>query len=138
MATLDDLKSSLIEIRSQLRDKQKERERYLAIASDIDAIYQRLAEDKKIIKGYRDSVKDFSREAYDDFKGNLYKNSYKNSVSEIVDNYNKVISNIDANMDALNMQIASYENKASRCFGLIGSFESAVNSLVHRIENWVN
>ncbi|WP_040214957.1 DUF5082 family protein [Clostridium polynesiense] len=138
MATLDDLKSSLAEIKSQLKDKEKERKRYLAIASDIDAVYERLAEDKKIMKGYRDSVKDFSKESYDDFKGNLYKNSYQNSVSDLVENYNEVISNIDANMDALNLEKANYENKASRCYGLIGSFESAVNSLVHRIENWVN
>ncbi|WP_426350408.1 hypothetical protein ACPWSR_03970 [Alloiococcus sp. CFN-8] len=138
MATLEDLKFSLTEIKSQLRAKQKEREGYLAIAADIDAVYERLAEDKKIIKGYRDSVKSFSEESYDDFKGNLHKNSYKTSVNDVIESYNKVISNIDANMDALNMEKASYENKASRCYGLIGSFESAVNSLVHRIENWVN
>lgn len=58
MADLDSIKASLRSVRSQLAAKA-EKQGYLNTAADIGAIYDRMAEDKELIKGYRSSVKTF-------------------------------------------------------------------------------
>ena len=131
MADLDSVKASLRSFRDQLAAKKAEKQRYLNTAADIGAIYDRMAEDKELIKSYRSSVKTFLKEKFDTFKGNLYLETY-------IDDYDLVISNIDTNMDRLNTTRAQYENKAFKCNGPIGYLQSSVNSLVHTIENWVN
>ena len=138
MADLDSVKESLISYKSQLEAKRVEKQGYLNIAADIDAIYDRMAEDKELIKGYRNSVKTFLKEKFDTFKGNLYSETYKTQLEALIDDYNLVISNIDINMDRLNTAKAQYENKAYKCNGPIGYLQSYVNSLVHTVENWVN
>ena len=131
MADLDSVRASLRSYRNQLAAKKAEKQGYLNTAADIGAIYDRMAEDKELIKGYRSSVKTFLKEKFDTFKGNLYSEA-------LIDDYDLVISNIDTNMDRLNTARAQYENKAYKCNGPIGYLQSSVNSLVHTIENWVN
>lgn len=138
MEDLESLKASLRKLQQQLANKKAEKQKYLNTASDIKAVYDRMAEDKKTIKGYRDSVKTFGKETYTTFKGNLYSEAYKTKVEALVENYNTVISNLDTNMDRLNTVRAQYENKAYQCNGPIGYLQSAVNSLMHTIQNWVN
>lgn len=138
MGNLDTMKSSLSSKERQLNNKKAEKASCLGIASDIGVVYTRLVEDKKIMKGYRDHVNTFSNENLENFKGNLYKNSYKTKMSSLVADYNTVIENIDLNMDKLNTLKTQYENKAYQCNGLIGYLQSTVNSLVHQIENWAN
>lgn len=137
MHDLNSIKSSLRNYRNRLSDKRAEKQRYLDIASDIGAVYKRMSDDKKTIKSYRKSVKKFRREKIDTFKGDLYK-SYKKKMKELIDDYDLVISNLDTNMDRLNTVRKQYENKAYGCNGLIGSYQSHVNSLYRKVQNWVN
>lgn len=138
MADLDSVKASLRSFRNQLAAKKAEKQGYLNTAADIGAIYDRMAEDKELIKSYRSSVKTFLKEKFDTFKGNLHSETYKAQLEALVDDYDLVISNIDTNMDRLNTARAQYENKAYKCNGSIGYLQASVNSLVHTIENWVN
>lgn len=138
MDDLDSLKASLNSFRKALEEKNAEKQRYLNIAAEIGNVYDRMADDKAIIKEYKGRVKDFSKEKFDKFKGNLYKEVYKAKMEELLDGYDIVIKNIDANMDRLNTLRAEYENKAYKCNGLIGYLQSSINSVVHTIENWVN
>ena len=124
--------------RQQLANKKAEKQRYLGIAADVRAVYNRMAEDKKAIKGYRDSVKTFAKEKFTTFKGKLYSDNYKARTDALISSYKTLINNLDTNMDRLNNVVAQYENKAYQCNGLIGYLESSINSLVHTIENWVN
>ena len=129
MADLDSVKASLRSVRNQLAAKKAEKQGYLNTAADIGAIYDRMAEDKELIKSYRSSVRTFLKEKFD---------TYKAQLEALIDDYDLVISNIDTNMDRLNTARAQYENKAYKCNGPIGYLQSSVNSLVHTIENWVN
>lgn len=138
MGDLDAVKASLDSIRQQLAAKQAEKRGYQNQAAAIKEVYDRMAEDKALIEGYRSSVKTFLREKYDTFKGNLYSETYKVQMEALIDDYDLVIDNIDTNMDRLNTARAQYENKAYQCNGPIGYLQSTVNSLVHTIENWFN
>lgn len=138
MNDIDSLKSSLHSFKNQLADKQREKQGYLNTAADIGVIYDRMAEDKELIKNYRNSVNTFYKEKFDTFKGNLYSETYRAQLEALIDDYDHLISNIDTNMDRLNTAKAQYENKAYKCNGAIGYLQSSVNSLVHTIENWVN
>lgn len=138
MDKLSTKKTNLRNKKGQLLAKQNEKQGYLNTASDIGVIYDRLAEDKRVIREYRNSVKTFVREKFDTFSGDLYSNSYKTKMEDLISKYDSVISNIDINMDRLNSVRAQYENKAYKCNGVIGYLQSAINSLVHEIENWVN
>ena len=138
MADLDSVKASLRIFQKQLAAKKAEKQGYLNTAADIGAIYDRMAEDKELIKSYRSSIKTFSKEKFDAFKGNLYSETYKAQLDALIDDYDLVIRNIDTNMDRLNTARAQYENKAYKCNGPIGYLQSSVNSLIHTIENWVN
>lgn len=138
MDNLDSLKSSLQNFRNRLASKQAEKQGYLNTAASIDAIYAQMAEDKKTIKGYRDSVKEFMNEQFDNFKGHLHSEVYKAQMEKLIADYDTVIANLDTNMDRLNNAKADYENKAYNCNGPIGSLQSSINSLVHTIQNWIN
>lgn len=138
MADLESIKASLRNYRNQLAEKQAEKQKYLNIADDIGAVYERMADAKALIQSYRKSVKTFRLEPFDTFKGNLYSESYKVQLDALIDDYDLVISNIDTNMDRLNTERTQYENKAYMCNGFIGNLQASINSLVNTIENWVN
>ena len=138
MADLDSVKSSLRSYRNQLAAKKAEKQGYLDTAAAIDEIYDRMAEDKKTIKSYRSSLKDFAKEKFDTFKGNVHSSIYKTSIEDLISHYDTVIDRLDTNMDRLNTLKGQYENKAYKCNGPIGYLQSTVNSLVHTIQNWVN
>ena len=138
MDELSSLKNDLGSKRNQLRIKEKEKENYLNIASDIRSVYKKLADEKSAVKTYHSGVKSFSDERFNTFIGNLYMNEYKPRIKQVVSDYKQVISAIDTNMDRLNTEIARMENEAYKCDGIIGYLHSAINSLVHTIENWTN
>ena len=71
MADLDSVKASLRSFRNQLATKKAEKQGYLNTAADVGAIYDRMADDKELIKSYRSSVKTFLKEKFDTFKGCL-------------------------------------------------------------------
>lgn len=138
MSALDDLRAYLNELRAELQMKQQEKARYMATANSIDVVYRRMATDKKTIKSYRDSLDNFYKERYDRFSGNLYKETYLASISQLISDYDTVISRLDTNMDRLNTAKAQWENQAYQCDGIIGYLRSGINSVIHQIENWVN
>lgn len=107
-------------------------------ASKVDELYQRLLGDKRIIQGYYNSFKTFSNDKYDLFKGDLNKNIYKANLNTIKQEYKNVISNIDTNLDNLNLKKASSQNQAYQYDGIIGALEKAVNNISTAIQNWVN
>lgn len=135
---LDAIKASLAEYRRQLAAKQAEKEGYFNKAKEIEAVYDRLKNDKDLIESYRKSVKTFKKEDYDTFKGYQFSESYMTKMDALIDDYDLVIKNIDTNLDRLNNEITRYENLGYQCNGIIGSLQSAANSLVNKIQNWVN
>lgn len=138
MNDIDSLKSSLQRFKNQLLAKKREKQGYLNTAAEIGTIYDKMAEDKELLKSYRSSIRTFLKEKFDTFKGNLYSETYKTQLEVLLEDYDLVIDNIDTNMDRLNMARAQYENKAYGCNGPIGYLQSSINSLVHTIENWMN
>ena len=138
MDELDSLKNDLGSKRSQLRAKEQEKANYLSVASDIKSVYKKMADEKAAMKNYHSGIKSFSNEHFDIFVGKLYASEYKPRIKQVVEDYQKVISAIDTNMDRLNTEMARMENMAYKCDGVIGYLRSAINSLVHTIENWTN
>lgn len=136
--TLDDLKSSLSSYRTSLANKRAERQGYTDKADEIRTVYNELLAEKRVIKGYKAQVKEFYGETYADFKGNIFENTYKPQVENLLGNYDTVIDNIDTDLDNLNDEVTRYENLALQCDGPIGYLASMVNSLVGKIQNWVN
>lgn len=130
--------SELDSLKAELERKEKEKQKYLIIADKIKKIYERMVEDKKLIKSYRNGVKNFQKENYNTFKGYLHENLYIVKIDELLAYYDTVIKNIDTNMDRLNTTRAEYENKAYQCNGVIGYLQSLINSLLHEIENCIN
>lgn len=138
MADLESLKATLRNIRNQLAQIEAEKQGYLNTAAEVEVVYNRMADDKDLIIDYRKGIKTFLNEEFDTFRGNLYSETYKQKLEELVADYDNVINNLDINMDRLNMVRAQYENKAYQCNGPIGYLQSSINSMVHTIENWVN
>lgn len=138
METLDDFKNAFDSYRKQLAAKRVEWRKCMNIANEIGAVYDRMADDKKAMKEYRNSFKGFANETYGTFRGHLYLESYKVSTKALLKDYDAVISNIDTNMDRLNLERCKYENKASECWGMIGWLETQINTVAHTIENWIN
>lgn len=138
MADLESLKATLRNIRNQLAQIEAEKQGYLNTAAEVEIVYNRMADDKDLIIDYRKGIKTFLDEEFDTFRGNLYSETYKQKLEELVADYDTVINNLDINMDRLNMVRAQYENKAYQCNGPIGYLQSSINSMVHTIENWLN
>jgi len=138
MDGLSALRRRLREKRAELKETQAEKQRCLDMAAAIDLVYKRMKQDKEIMEDYREDIKRFYREKYDRFDGDVYDSRYKVNIEQLKDEYKITIKNIDTNMDRLNTEKARYENEAYRCNGLIGIIQSAINSIVHQIENWTN
>lgn len=138
MSGINSLKALLRSLDRQLAEIRAKQQGYLDIAAEIKVIYNQMADDKELIIDYRKSIKIFSDEEFDTFRGNLYGETYKRKLEELIADYDTVINNLDINMDRLNMVRAQYENKAYQCNGPIGYVQSSINSVVHKIENWVN
>lgn len=136
--TLESLNNKLNKLAKSIQSALNQRQGYLDKADEIKKVYNRLLQDKKTIKGYRKDVSSFYKQKYSDFIGDNYKNVYKPTVKDLLDSYDKVIANIDTNLDALNNKVLYYSNQASGCLGPIGSLESAYNSVKTQIQNWTN
>ena len=82
----------------------------------------------------------FANKEYNDWKGNVFDIRYQDKLeNDLVDSkFTKIIDIIDDNLDAINTDRTKYENKILNTQGLIGKIEAAINSLVTRIENWLN
>ena len=125
-------------LRAQLSAKEAEKQGYLDTAANIKAVYDRMKEDKDVIKGYKDSLKTFIEENYESFKGDLHVNTYQAQGNVLIDSYKQVISDIDTNLDRLNTARCEYENKAYRCDPIIGELRAMINTIVTSIQNQFN
>jgi len=131
---MNSLQTDLINKRAQLEQKQAEKQGYLDTAAQIEKIYQRMSEDKQIIKIHKANVRTFSEAEYSGFQGDLFRNKYEPKLLELLSSYDEVIFNLDNNLDELNLKIAAFENKAYNCDAAIGSLHSLINSLIQQIE----
>lgn len=132
-----DINSRIREKENKLKALRNEVSGYQQKIHEIEKIYQRLSNDKKTAKTYRDEIKDLRKHDFSKFDGDLHK-QYKEKMSELRDAYDKVIDNIDTNMDRLNREKARYENKIYNLAGPIGNLVSGINSLKHEAENMFN
>ena len=135
---VEDLQRNLQNIKASISNKLNERQRYLDKANEIEQVYNRLLRQKQTVKKYQSDINVFCGKDYGDFRGNNFKCKYKPSTQDLKDAYNSVISRIDVNLDALNNKVMEYRNKASNCLGILGSLESAYNSVKTQIQNWTN
>ena len=135
---LDELWSSLEDIKDAITAWANKRQAYLDKADEIKVVYDRLKKDKGTVKGYKKSVKSYSNNNYDDFVGNNFEYKYKPTMTDLLTSYDTVIGNIDTNMDKLNDEILRYKNLASDCLGPLGTLGKAFHSIQTEIENWAN
>lgn len=135
---LDSLKASLSQAQAQLASARAQAKAYQEKADEIAGVYEELKEKKKSMKTLKKELKDFKDEKYDLWKGVLWKEDYKTTVGKVVTSYDTVISDIDTNLDNLNLEKAKYQNLANECYGLVGRLASTVNSLITQIQNCVN
>ena len=138
MEELELIKKNLKKYNKQISQNKAKQQEYKNTVNSITEIYDRMLEDKETIISYKNSLKDFSNEEFDKFKGKLYKDIYRKKIENIIDNYNTVIKNIDSNLDNLNNVRAQYESKMYQCNGALGYLQSMANSLARKIENWTN
>lgn len=136
--TLEELQCSLSDIKSAIANLTAKREQYLNKAEEIKKVYDRLKTDKGTIKDYKRNVKTYMDKSFDDFQGNNHEYSYKPKMTDLLDAYDSVISNIDKNLDALNDEILRQKNLASDCLGPLGTLGKALHTVQTKIENWTN
>ena len=106
----------------------------------LNSLYERMKKKKEEMKSLQKSLKSFVDEAYDYWQGNVYIYRYENNVrKELLENdYGKMLTIIDDNLDAINNQRTVYENLIYESKGMIGSFQACINSIATRIQNWTN
>ncbi len=136
--TLDGLYRRLNDLANSINNAWNERQRYMDKAAEVQKVYDRLKKDKDTIVEYKKSVKTFSQETYDDFQGNVFESVYQLEAKSVVTTYDRVISRIDTNLDALNEEVLRYKQKAADSLGPIGSLESAYYYVSTKIQNWRN
>ncbi|MDR2711930.1 MAG: hypothetical protein LBB91_02315 [Clostridiales bacterium] len=131
--SLSSLETALGNKRLQLQQKQAEKQGYLDTAAEIERIYQRMSEDKRIMKEHKSNIRTFSEAEYLDFKGDLFQNKYEPKLFELLSSYDEVIYNLSYNMEELSMKIAAFNNMAYNCDAAIGLLNSAINSLIQQV-----
>lgn len=138
MSELDYLRNSWNSLCNQLSAKRRQRQQYMQTAAEIGRIYDRMKQDKDIVKVYKSSVESLYKTRYGGFKGFQFDNVYKAELRNLLAEYKAVINAMDANLDNLNNVRRQYENKGYQCDSIIGSLQSAANSVYRQIQNWVN
>lgn len=135
---IDDYNRQINQKKREVNQLQDERSAYMAKAQKIGRIYDRLAENKQVVREKRDALSRFKREEYAWFTGKLYQDAYQPSVEGAVQSYEELIQRIDQNLDMLNDERRRYENKAYECDGMIGVLERGINYLGRSIQNLIN
>lgn len=133
------------EIKKQIDSKQFEigmrmakRQEYMENADRMREVYDKLADDKQDTIGQKDIMFRVRDTEMSEFKGDVHNNRYAPQIDNIINALERVISGIDANMDALNTRIAEEQNKAYAMDGLIGQLEQGINGLNNKLWNDVN
>lgn len=136
--TLEGLQLSLQNIKDSITAWTNKRQGYLDKAAEIQAVYDRLKKDKDIVKGYKKGVKTYSNNSFPDFVGNNYQYGHKPKMKDLLNSYDSVINNIDANLDALNDAKLQQQNLASDCLGPLGILGKSLHTVQTKIQNWTN
>lgn len=140
MGLLEDLKNSLNSYNSHLAQERSKVNEYQIKVDAIDRIYNDMKEKKSAMKQHKKDVKTFSNKEYTNWKGDLFSNEYKKKIQDelIGESYEKVLSDIDNNLDALRDKRTSFENKILSSKGVMGSLEASINSLGNSIAKLLN
>jgi uncharacterized coiled-coil DUF342 family protein len=138
--SLESLKRRRSEYRKKLAEEKAKLDEYRKKAEALDDLYKKMKEKKSDMKGLDKDLKSFSDESYPYWQGNVFRNRYEVKVKTdlIDDGYDKMIDIIDANLDEINNERTRYENLVYESNGIIGRIEESINSIITRIENWVN
>lgn len=138
--SLESLKRKRSEYRKKLAEEKAKLDEYRKKAEALDDLYKKMKEKKSDMKSLDKDLKSFSDESYPYWQGNVFRNRYEVKVKTdlIDDGYDKMIDIIDANLDEINNERTRYENLVYESNGIIGRIEESINSIITRIENWVN
>lgn len=138
--SLIDLQTALIAQKSKLRSEKTKLRNYKNKADALEKLYNRMKDKKENMIDMKKDMVSFANKEYNDWKGNVFDTRYQDKLqNDLVDSkFTKIIDIIDDNLDAINTERTKYENKILNTQGLIGKIEAAINSLVTRIENWLN
>lgn len=137
-AIIAGLRGQLADAEAKLSAARSQAESYRATADAIGVIYDDLKTKKAALKTMKTAVNTFKDTSYAQWKGNLWQSDYKTAVSGVESAYSTIISEIDTNLDNLNLERARYNNLANEQWGIAGRLAGAVNSLITEIQNWLN
>lgn len=128
------------EQRKEIDRINEQNAKYQKIVDKIKEIYNRMQEAKRQLNAQKNDLSSFSEEQLPLWQGNLHTTKFVNTVQQglVSGSYPKIISQVDANMDALNNAKTDYENRILRNYGILGDLAACINSLWNQIENWVN
>ncbi len=132
------LRGQLADAEARLSAARSQAESYRATADAIGKIYDDLKNQKAALKTMKANVNTFKEASYTQWKGNLWQSDYKTAVSNVESAYSTLISEIDINLDNLNLEQARYDNLANEQWGIVGQLMSVVNNIVTDIQNWSN
>lgn len=137
-SVLDSLRAGLADAQAKLAAAQTQAAEYQAKADEIGQVYKELKEKKDSMKTLKGELETFRTQEYGYWKGTLWKDQYQTAVDGVCTSYETVIGQIDTNLDALNWEKTSYENKAAECYGLVGQLIGTINNIKTSIQNWWN
>lgn len=137
-AILAGLRAQLSQAQANLSAAKSQAESYRATADAIGKIYDDLKAKKDTLKIIMTNVNMFKEMSYAQWQGNLWQNDYKTAVGGVESAYSTLISEIDANLDRLNLEQARYDNLANEQWGIVGQLMSVVNNIITDIQNWSN
>lgn len=137
---LESLKNQIDSYKKKLSEEAAKVAVYKEKVDALNSLYERMKKKKEEMKSLKNSLKSFVDESYDYWQGNVYIYRYENNVrQELLENdYGKMLTIIDDNLDEINNQRTVYGNLIYESNGIIGSFQSCINSIATRIQNWTN
>lgn len=138
MAEVDYYENLLRKKRNELARQQEQQRSLMGRAQEIGRIYDQMAREKKLLREKRDQFKAFHKDRHDRFRGNVCDKRYKSRTVKVLDGYDRLLNQVDENLDALNRERMRCENSANDCMGVIGTLKSGINYLYRTIQNMVN
>lgn len=135
-----ELKSQKEANTNKLNSEKEKLKGYSEMAAKLDDLYEKLQVKKHDMKSQKNDMDSFSDETYSFWEGDTFNNRYQNELKEELINtmYTNIITTIDNNLDAINTERTRYQNLCLESEGIIGKLAASINSLVTKIENWIN
>lgn len=138
--SLESLKSESRSYRNRLSEEASRLREYQRKVDALTSLYERMKKKKEEMKALQGDLRSFVNKQYEYWRGNVFNNRYESKArEELAENdYGKMISIIDDNLDEINYKRAYYQNLIYESEGLIGDLEASINSVETQIENWIN